>query len=310
MLLTRSLSREYLSIYDECGSGQFTLNNASRIIGKEPKQLRKDMYILKKSLSLIPVGRGRYRLVQPEKWIGITDTADRFPKLKSLLEKLLPYSNEMDAMFLYGSRARGDCQKNSDYDILIFAGDSAAKEEIKKIADAFENTTVEVRLTSEVEENLKLDPLFLVSAMREAKPIFGEGLRRHFLKIKIDKKALIASLDLGLTKLEGWKPFLEKRLDDIIALDILHAIFLRIRQAFLTKMLLLNEVRGMREMLNEFSLYYKDRERLKELYEIYRAVRDEQEAPSFRLPSKKELAKLFQNAEAYIRHAREFAVTS
>jgi predicted nucleotidyltransferase len=309
MLLTRSLSREYLSIYGEYGGNSFTLGEASRIVGKEPNQLRKDMYVLKNSLSLVSVDRGRYRLVQPEKWIGLVNLLSRFPDLKPLFEKLLPYIEEIDAMFLYGSRARGDYKHDSDYDILIFTGDSRIKQKVKRIARGFENITIEVFLTHKVEENLKLDPLFLASAMREAMPIFGEGLRRHFLRIKTDKVALISSLDLGIKRLKGWEGLIEEGLDPLIALDILHAIFLRIRQAFLTKALLLNEVRNMEEMLEEFSGYYKDKRRLEELYEIYRAVRDEREVLEFRPPSKKELAKLFQGAKRYIRDMREFAAT-
>ncbi len=267
------------------------------------------MYVLKNSLSLVSVARGKYRLVQPEKWIGIVGLSNRFPELRRLFEKLLPYIDELDAMFLYGSRARGDYEDDSDYDVLIFAENSGAKQRIKGLAEGFPNLTVEVFLARKVEATLRLDPLFLASALKEAVPIFGEGLRRHFLGIKIDKVALISSLDIGIKRLAEWRGFVEKGLDTLVALDVLHAMFLRMRQAFLTRALLLNEVGNTAEMLEAFSGYYKDKERLRELYEMYRAVRDDRGPPDFRLPSKKELKEMFQYTMKYIKDVREFATT-
>ena len=74
MLLTKSLSGEY---------SRFGVNSFKN-------QLRKDMHILKKSLSLVQAGRGIYRSVEPEKWIGMAGFLTRM-----LLLRGTPYNDVM-----------------------------------------------------------------------------------------------------------------------------------------------------------------------------------------------------------------------
>lgn len=306
MLLTKSLSGEYLTIYSKFGVNSFTLSEASEILEKEQNQLRKDMHILKKSLSLVSVGRGKYRPVEPEKWMGIAGFLNQFSSLAPLFERLSPYISAIDGIFLYGSRARGDFKENSDFDFLVLTGDSRAKQGIKRVGEGFKEVTLEVFLTQKIEETLGLDPVFLMTALREAVPVFGAGLKGHFLKIRPKKAALSSALDIGTERLLAWKEFLRGELDQIIAGDILHAIFLRIRQAFLTKRLLSGDVAYNNAMLEEFSNYFRKEKRLLELYEIYRAVRDNREIPQFPFPSKGELEELFARTEEYVRDTRKF----
>ncbi len=301
MLLTKSLSGQYLAIYGKFGVNPFTLAEASKTLEKEQNQLRKDMHVLKKSLSLVSMGRGKYRSIEPEKWIGVAGFVERFPRLGPLFEKLLPYINLIDGIFLYGSRARGDFEEDSDFDLLLLTGDSRAKQGIKRIGEG----NLEVFLTQKIEDTMALDPVFLTSALREAMPLFGSGLKEHLLKIKPKKVALIASLDLGAKKLLEWKEFLEGEPDRATATDILGAVFLRIRQAFLARRLLTGGAAYNDVMLGEFSSYFANKKRLLEMYEIYRAVRDDREIPMFVFPSKEELKELFAGAQGYIMDSRD-----
>jgi predicted nucleotidyltransferase len=305
MLLTKSLAGQYLAIYSKFGVNPFTLGEASLILEKEQNQLRKDMYVLKKSLSLLSDGRGRYRPVEPEKWIGMTGFLCRFPELLPLFERLVPYINSIDGIFLYGSRARGDFKENSDIDLLILAGDAGTKQGIKRIGEDLGDVTLDVFLTHKIEGTIDLDPVFLLSALKEAVPLFGAGLGRHFLKIKPKKAALIAAMDLGSRRLRDWKEFLKGEIEKETSGDILQAVFLRIRQAFLTKKLLTGGAAYNSEMLQEFTGYFADEKRLFELYEIYRALRDGKKLPGFANPKKEELEELLAGSLEYIKDTRK-----
>ncbi|WP_448189056.1 nucleotidyltransferase domain-containing protein [Azospirillum sp. sgz301742] len=48
-------------------------------------------------------------------------------KLKILLDRIVPALNP-EAVYLFGSRARGDFHEDSDYDLLVVVPDNAPKE--------------------------------------------------------------------------------------------------------------------------------------------------------------------------------------
>ncbi|WP_448207890.1 nucleotidyltransferase domain-containing protein [Azospirillum sp. sgz302134] len=48
-------------------------------------------------------------------------------KLKTLLDRIVPAMNP-EAVYLFGSRARGDFHEDSDYDLLVVVPDDAPRE--------------------------------------------------------------------------------------------------------------------------------------------------------------------------------------
>ncbi len=48
-------------------------------------------------------------------------------KLRILLDRIIP-ALKPEAVYLFGSRARGDCHEDSDYDLLVIVPDDTPKE--------------------------------------------------------------------------------------------------------------------------------------------------------------------------------------
>ncbi|PWC78214.1 nucleotidyltransferase domain-containing protein [Azospirillum sp. TSH64] len=57
-------------------------------------------------------------------------------KLQILLDRIVP-ALEPEAVYLFGSRARGDFDEDSDYDLLVIVPDDAPKER-RSMSTAFE----------------------------------------------------------------------------------------------------------------------------------------------------------------------------
>ena len=67
--------------------------------------------------------------------MGAIDT-EHDKKLQLLLDRIVP-ALEPEAVYLFGSRARGDFDADSDYDLLVIVPDDAPKER-RSMAHAFE----------------------------------------------------------------------------------------------------------------------------------------------------------------------------
>jgi predicted nucleotidyltransferase len=67
--------------------------------------------------------------------MGMVD-ARNDEKLQLLLDRIVP-ALEPEAVYLFGSRARGDFHEDSDYDLLVIVPDDAPKER-RSMATAFE----------------------------------------------------------------------------------------------------------------------------------------------------------------------------
>ncbi len=67
--------------------------------------------------------------------MGMVD-ARNDEKLQRLLDRIVP-ALQPEAVYLFGSRARGDFDEDSDYDLLVIVPDDAPKER-RSMATAFE----------------------------------------------------------------------------------------------------------------------------------------------------------------------------
>ncbi len=279
--MSRNLTKEYLQVYSKFGGNPFTIHEVPRLIGKPLQVTRQDVFKLKKELALAHEGRGTYKALPPEKWIGLTTALQKHPELRKFFEKILDNIYAIDGLFLIGSRARGDYRRDSDYDFLILTQDRGTAMSVESKSGGSPKIEAEAYPTQSIENNLEVDPLYLLSGFKEAETIYGEGLRRHFASYKPKVESIIAPLEKTRKRLKGWRELIPGAGNNTKA-DIIYACMLRVRQAYLASNLKSKYPPRIDSMLNEFSEYYRNRGQLMSFYEIYRRARDLGEEEKFK----------------------------
>ncbi len=280
-MLSRNLTKEYIQIYSKFGGNPFTIHDVPRLIDKPLQVARQDVFKLKKELTLVHKGRGIYKVLPPEKWICLTIALQNRPELRKFFQKLLDNIETIDALFLIGSRARGDYRRDSDYDFLILTRDRGTALTVESKSGGSPKIEVEAYPTQSIEKNLELDPLYLLSGFKEAETIYGEGLRRHFTSYKPTMESIIAPIEKTRKRLKGWHELIPDA-DTNTKADIIYACMLRVRQAYLASNLNTDALPRIDSMLDEFSEYYRNREQLMRFYEVYRQSRDAEEGEDFK----------------------------
>lgn len=191
---------------------------------------------------------------------------------QDVLRILEPYLKNIIAVFLYGSHAREEHDKNSDVDILVVAD---KKIEIPK-KNRFDITVIAAEKTSKMREN---DPIFFYSLLREAKPIINESF--------------LSSLQKDEPRISHFKNFIEstKRMIKInrefIELDkldgdilesggVVYSLILRLRGVFI-----INRILEKKEYSNIFFRKWIEKNaagiEYGKIYSIYREIRDKKE---------------------------------
>lgn len=126
------------------------------------------------------VGRARYSLVPPEKWLKLGLFSAQYPEIsKHLYELLRDQMNQMESLVFYGSRARDAGDELSDWDFLIIASPGARDQmlarlgQIKKKEPLF---TPEILDTKGFKICLTKALVFLKVVDQEGKIIFDSGM--------------------------------------------------------------------------------------------------------------------------------------
>jgi len=257
----------YFQLHTTHGESPFTIKEASRALEKSSRATRLELHRLNKNLAISRIDRGRYTTVDPDKWAGLRVSLKRFPGLKPFFEKILPMLPHIDSILLYGSRVRGDSSEESDYDILMVTDGTRLFTE-EEGADmkrrGFEVTDGHI---TELRENIKNNPVFLVPILKESWPIFNKKVKRSLLRSFRNENLLndLQDISKDLIKL--------KYVDDPegdVKRSMLYLHFARSRHLFLidslimekeyTKGAWLNQMRGIwglstQEISNLLKLY-------------------------------------------------------
>lgn len=122
------------------------------------------------------IGNGAH-IFAPKNWIGEEVFIVRTPK-KSLKERLLsvlsPYLENIEGVYLYGSHARGEAEKDSDIDLFIITN-----KKLKIRAKGFEIIALQ---KDKIDKAIKLEPLIIYSILSEAKPLINAKLLNDLKK--------------------------------------------------------------------------------------------------------------------------------
>ena len=220
-----------------------------------------------------PVGNGSHIIV-PKEWEGyeivLTRVAVSDPK-KEILKILQPYLENIIGVYIYGSYARRENEKESDIDVIVITDKKISSIEIKK---PFDMIFIE---KSKIDSFKKINPVLFYSFLFEAEPV----LNRNFLEqlrdteIKKFKQYIKPYLEDSTRVLKINKKLLElNKSEKVVFIDtnMIYSLILRLRGVFIIDSLLKNE------KFSNDSFFKVLRNKLVHdprcYYNLYRAIRD------------------------------------
>jgi len=229
------LTEKYFQLYMEYKDSKFTVKEASETHRKPQRATTLDLHKLAKNLALIRIEKGRYVTVEPDKWAGMMATLQKFPGLRPFFEYIKKDLPHINSILLYGSRARGDSEKDSDYDIILVTDGSEVlteeqEEELRK--QGFEVTSGHI---TDLRERIKSNPVFLVPALRESWPIFNGKVKRSLLK-SFRRYHMMKDLQDILNDMKGMR---YTKIEDLQK-SMVYLLFSRARHLFLIDTIMTN----------------------------------------------------------------------
>lgn len=294
--MSRSLLEEYINMSIEYGTAPFSLKDASRLVRKPPKIMRNDIYKLKKSLNLVPLGYGKYELVEPGRWINIALTIERFPQLKEFFKRILPKLRGIDMIMLYGSRIRGDYREDSDFDILIVTKDEGVLSEVEIEELEKMGFSIYQGSLSHFIREIRESPIMVVPILIEGQPIFNGHIKTELLR-KFRWKNFLKDFEEIGTDLIKYQHSIHKGMDDDLKRSILYLTFVRFRHIYLMETLIMNQRYTIKGLLEKLKANWKgDVERV---YNIYRKVHYSKR-PNVRGVPEKQLSSFVKYSQGYL----------
>ena len=124
------------------------------------------------------IGNGAH-IFAPREWLNdevmLIRTRRKNPK-EEIIKVLGPYLDKVIAVFLYGSYARGEQERDSDIDVFVISKE--------KFSVKYRNMEIVVIPESKIKLAIKLNPLLFYSMLNEALPIINSS---YFEKLKQEK---------------------------------------------------------------------------------------------------------------------------
>ncbi len=184
------------------------------------------------------IGNGAH-IFAPKEWLGEEVVLVRTPE-KSLIEKIFsvisPHLENIKGVYLYGSRARGEEEKDSDIDLFIITS-----KKIKIKEKRFEIISVE---EDKIDRVIKSFPLVMYSILSEAKPIINSNLieeLKNKYKPKLENFRGFLNETKNIIKINEEFLNLNKNKVYTDSSAEAYSIILRLRGIFLIKKIIHNE---------------------------------------------------------------------
>lgn len=212
-------------------------------------------------------------IVLPKEYIGkrikfVAETKT-FSQIKSeIIDTLEPYLENILGVYLYGSYARNEQNLQSDIDILVITD--------KKIEINLEDYEITIVLISKIKDSIKKD-IFLYSTIKEAIPILNKQLLEELRNEKFNPKSINWFIDTTKSSIKINEEFIElDKLEGeyISSYNVIYSLLLRLRGVYLIKSILYNKKFSNKNFEDWLSNYISIKE-IKDIYEVYRCIRDE-----------------------------------
>ncbi len=191
---------------------------------------------------------------------------------RRIIENLADYMENIVGVYLFGSYARGESHSLSDIDVLVIT-----KEEDKKLKSLFEDMDVRVATLEKIKKSIDVLPAITLPILKEAKTIINPILLEDLKNSKINYKNFRWNFDDIRRTIKLIETFVETDEEDI-AISHIYSLFMRLRVCYMIYGLLRNKQfsnAGLRKELIERGL---DEKKYDSYYEVYRKVRDDEEA--------------------------------
>lgn len=220
-----------------------------------------------------PIGNGAH-IFAPREWIGEEIMLVRTPK-QSISQKILsllePYLGSIIGVYIYGSHARQEANKDSDIDLLLIIN---KKINIKE--KGYEILQIE---EDKFADALELNPLMIYSMLAEAKPIINSNLLN---KLKDKYKFNLDSIKPTIEETKRIININESLLNGISNKEIkstaeAYSLILRLRSTFIIKQLI-NKKSYSNKDFKGWINSNSDLEDINSLFEAYKSVKLEKKS--------------------------------
>jgi len=203
---------------------------------------------------------------------------------KDILRILEPILEEIIGIYLTGSYSRGEQEEDSDIDILVIT------ESINKVINVGKYHIILVSL-KEAKKALEKNIITIFPLIKEAKVILNRHLLTELKNTRIGKDKLRWHIDTSKSALAIVRSLIDLEGNEIKDTAIVYSLLLRLREAYIVACLLRNKPYLTRDLVKLLSKKI-DKRTIKELYEIYRAERDNKKIPKYKI-AKEEINKLY-----------------
>lgn len=191
--------------------------------------LKFELHRMKRAGCVVSPSRGRYHFVQPSIWTSVVQASKKFPRLLGFAE-LFTLEGIM-GIYLYGSWARGEASRSSDYDLLIVVRDLSRARLKRKPPKA----DVRVLGMEEIIELVKKDPILIVPILRESAPVYGGELLEYLKSLGFNEARLLASLREALISIALAEDIIKATKEREVDSTLLYPLMLRFRQYCLVR---------------------------------------------------------------------------
>lgn len=184
------------------------------------------------------IGNGAH-IFAPKDWLDDEVMIIRIPRKnpkEEAIKLLYPHLDKIIAVFLFGSYARGEQEKESDLDIFVISSE--------KFAIKSKNMEVMVVPEQSLETAKKLNPILFYSMISEAKPIMNslylEKLKQQ--KIRFDYfKEFIKETKSSINSSEEIMKMDYKLKNKNASESVIYSLILRLRGIFIVNLLINGE---------------------------------------------------------------------
>ncbi|MBS3100102.1 nucleotidyltransferase domain-containing protein [Candidatus Pacearchaeota archaeon] len=213
------------------------------------------------------IGNGAH-IFAPREWLNEEVILVRIPRKNTkeeILKLLSPYLDRVIAVFLYGSYARNEQNKNSDMDIFVISSE-------KFIVKA-KNMEFIIVPEDKIQTAKRINPVLFYSMIKEAVPIINSSYLERLKTEKVSLKNFKEFIEDTKRMIAINKGFIDLEKQDKISGATIYSLILRLRGAFIINSLL----KGKKYSGEEFKnwLIKNSGADYEKIYKIYRDMRDD-----------------------------------